>query len=108
MKRTLLISRKMTVLPCALNSAVIAELPVEGSCDVDIELWTPTVRGSVMADPQLTAGSASFRSISSNPCLMRSANGLLQAMIPAPSLRWDAKSTATDGMIVPAPVAAEQ
>ena len=89
MKRTLLISRKMTVLPCALNSAVIAELPEEGSCDVDIEPRTPTVRGSVMMDPRLTAVSASFRSISSNPCLMQSADGLLQAMIRLPPLRWE-------------------
>lgn len=39
------------VLPCAPNSAVIAELPEEGSCDVDIEPWTPKVRGSVVMEP---------------------------------------------------------
>jgi hypothetical protein len=40
LKRSLLILLNALMRPCALNSIVIAELPAEGSCDVDTEPWT--------------------------------------------------------------------
>ena len=35
-----MISRNALLRPSALTNAVIAELPEEGSCDVDMEPWT--------------------------------------------------------------------